>query len=609
MPGYKDIRRRIQADSGITPEILRAQASAVDTYAPTKAGLQLSQLAEGLSALAPSLSRFADARREKDMKDAEEAGKAAALRAVEEKQTYLQAIKDGTIRADQSPHYRDAARAVFAQRAAQAAVTDLTLRARAELGDATDIAQFDRVEEESRAASLEKYFGGPVDEKTRTAFLASYQPDALNVRRGFASEIGNRLQAVTGENFGALVAEIAGKAKDESATPEQIATRVKEQADQMIAAGMDPRTANDRVVDGIITAALQSNDSSLLESLNHLTTDGTARVSNIRRYAERIQAAEDDIVNRRKREEDLSDSEKRRAQEAGRDELLESVGTAIAEGREVDWVDVGRKAAALKMPGLTPELLRVRDSFQEGAHSDPQVFTRLKVGVNRGDIGRAQVIAAYQRGEINRGEFNDLFGDARQLKAENRSDAEYRYTLSRREETEGSSRGQRYLNYPTVVRARAVVREMVELGVDDPYKGQRVANSSLEFDSRIIQYVQGGGDPNDLAKLNAIAKEVGEAHSYSRDSENFVADPKVGAAPHRFGVTETQWYDPNAAAAVGGSRPVAPKQIVDAMEHWVRTNGSLPPSQAMFLLRRGIDPRDKDKVRAFIADQRRKGSR
>jgi hypothetical protein len=103
---------RIQIDSEefnprpLRPQPLTPRAEPVDTFSRPNAGAQMSQLAQALAGVAPSLSRFSDVQFDKETAANKEEATVSASKAHEQRLQYADAVKKGVIKANDNPYFQ-----------------------------------------------------------------------------------------------------------------------------------------------------------------------------------------------------------------------------------------------------------------------------------------------------------------------------------------------------------------------------------------------------------------------------------------------------------------------------------------------------------------------
>lgn len=200
---------RLQVESGLDPVAVRPAARPVDAYTQTNEGLELAQLAQGLTQYAPSLSRFAGVLNVRDAEKQQAKGAQAARKLEEERVTYKEAVAKGIIRPSENPWFLLGAKQQFGRASAgqyARALRDAVAQdpAMQESDDPTDFGRFE-------ADFRKQWMSENVGEKRDLNFEKGFAiVDGLtsNEESRFANAALSRIEKRAGERLGVIVGQI-----------------------------------------------------------------------------------------------------------------------------------------------------------------------------------------------------------------------------------------------------------------------------------------------------------------------------------------------------------------------------------------------------------------
>lgn len=406
-------RQRLQV-SGVRPVALRPGTAPVSTFARSTAGSALSQLAEGLARVAPALGRYSDVMAEKQAAKAQQEGEAEARRLVAEGKTFKQAVKDGTIRPDQSPWFRLGAQETFGRAAAEKYRGDLMLALGSSgLSESTDIGRFDSFVQEYKAKWMEENLGDHQEAPLVNSFGATADAYTSQLRGNFAASAGAKLVKDSTDALGARVFSLALDGHTGDMTAESVAKVVTLDMDRAIAAGTEPKLVNRAVVAAVVDAAKKTRDIGLLDVLDSLKTDKRSGDGATLGATSDAREAVEEARRYISQESAVEASRERAAQEAERAEQLRAINTQVTKALLADphadvrpyadrLLQMGEADAARAVFQLPNALEESLDPFNEEQVSD------LQVDIYEGKVGLTDLLNMRGNGSLNRSEFNYL---------------------------------------------------------------------------------------------------------------------------------------------------------------------------------------------------------
>lgn len=379
--------------TGLTPEILRPAAAPVDIFARTNAGQQLSQLAEGLSTLSPSLSRYAEITGERSSAQARMAGENRARQLQEEGKTYAQAVKEGLIEPHQSPWFRLGAYETFGRVAGNHYADELEVAfAQSDAAQSSEPSAFDAFERQYRKQWAAEKLGDKVDPYMESAFGKTAEERVESQRASFARQAGAKLVQQTGEAFHAEVFQTLARFRGGEVHAEELGQLIKIAQDRQHAVGVPYQTLNQLTASAITAAAKRFNDTALLDVLDEIkagsgTLAGTSYGSKMREEAENEIAT----VNQSRANAEYQDRERR--DRVAVEGITSKMVDELAAAPNPSLVDIRPYLAAVSKidPSKATTFLGMRDAFAKREYNDdPEVKSSLLLGIHTsapGDYG------------------------------------------------------------------------------------------------------------------------------------------------------------------------------------------------------------------------------
>jgi hypothetical protein len=252
-------RQRVQAGAGLSTPSIRPVASPVEPaqYNPS-AGSKLSQLARGLSTLAPELARYGQDIGEREATQGLADGDRAMRAYMEEseKHTYESAIADGLIRPDQSPWFRLGAQRTAGRAMARRYESEFRTHARENLEHLTDLNEYRAAESEFRRGWLTENVG----EKRTAGFEEGFGVEMDNrvhaLEQGFITGAGAKTRESARAAFHSFQYQWAIDAAEFDDVPlEEIARFMTEDANGQRSLGMSDTEVDETMIEAVMAAA------------------------------------------------------------------------------------------------------------------------------------------------------------------------------------------------------------------------------------------------------------------------------------------------------------------------------------------------------------------
>lgn len=485
-------KERLVVGSGIAPPSLVPRAGPVSQYVRPPGSNRLSRLAEGLTEFAPGLARLSvNLRAEQAEQDAAD-GEARARAILEESKTYREAIEEGLIRPDQSPHYRSGAERLFGFNAANAYAADLALSVEAgPLSEATDLAQLREHERQFRAAWKERNFGSHATAggELEAVFGRTVDNAVAGMERNWAVRAGANLQRGTNAGIHQAAYNAALRFAHGDGTPEQAAGQIRGVLGVVIEQGTDPQTAFRGVADGIVAAALRANDPELLNVLDLLQTDAAtgATLAGLPEVAKAREDAEERLAGQIQREWQAT----RQREEQQREDRVRGIESAViarlAESEDPAGVDIDAAVSELARldPASAVRLYGARQTVLEGRTSnDPQTLTALTAAIWTGRGSQADIVRAIEAGRLGFQGAQNLFSELEQYKTARRTAESY----ARARAADAASSGEAVFEDPAY---RAAMRTFGGLfGSEDDMTEERAQRRHLATGALNREWVQ-----------------------------------------------------------------------------------------------------------------------
>ncbi|UOF81214.1 hypothetical protein [Caudoviricetes sp.] len=387
------------------PRILRPTASPVDTFVSPQQDSSAEQLAQSLSALTPSLARFAGVLGEQKGVREKEAGEAAARDMAAQGKTFAEAVRAGTIRPDQNPWFRVGFYETSGRNAGSEYVGDfLEALGKSSVKDSVELNDFDEFERTFRSQWVNGRLGENPDPFLANAFGATADGQVSGLRNEFARAAGARMGKLNQEAFHSEVFQMVQQFQGTDFSASERAAAIRLAQDRQVATGgMTYDQVNRMTASAIAAASVRLRDTNVLDILDEIPTDmrsrgflgGTSYGSEIREEAEiAITRAIDGDASRAatlaKRERDAA---VRTVSGGMIDALLQDSGADITT-----YLTEMRKAD----PSQVPVLIGMRDTIVGGIYADePEAVRALAIGIN--------TLAPGQDGYTTLGDLNRAF--------------------------------------------------------------------------------------------------------------------------------------------------------------------------------------------------------
>lgn len=366
---------RLQVDSGLRPERLRPVASPVDTFVPTAEGGDLAQLAGALTAVAPSLSRFAGLMQERDAKQQSEKGAQAARKAEEQRLTYREAVKQGVIKPSDNPWFRVGAEQQFGRaaagqyaRALQAAIaTDEGMQSSA------DPADFVEFEATFRKTWLEENVGGDNRNTNFEKGFGIVDGYTMDEGRRFTAAAGARMEKQAGERVGIIIGQVLDQHYKEG--PDVAANLINAEIGAYLTDNpKGGRAANLRAVQAIEDWARVNystvNRSDVEGLLRKVNAGPGSTLFGTHEAKEMMSRVEREIISMRGASMNLAEATERREEKAEADTFWQDMTGIFVQAMEqgnlgsIDLTQYVSKLAAIDPSSDAPlALFRLRDGF------------------------------------------------------------------------------------------------------------------------------------------------------------------------------------------------------------------------------------------------------
>jgi hypothetical protein len=430
-----------QNNIGLKQQILRPTATPIDTYVRPEGGSGLSQLAEGLSSLAPSLARFgnivADERNTKEKL----AGENAARDFAEAGKTYKQAIDAGLIEKHHSPFFRIGAYETFGRASANRYAADfITALSESPVAESTNPADFDKFESEHRAKWQKEQLGEKVDPYFANAFGGSADNLMAGERLNFAREAGARLVKQTGEAFHAEVFSIIQGGATQKQSADSIAEQVNLSMSRQIAAGMNKGVVNQLAAHAIAQAAKRVNDDGLpygdaLKVMDKIKL-GSGSLSGTSYGSEAREQATAEIASQNQRRAATAEHDERVRKDKAVDGITAEFIQALDKSPSPNTVDVKPflERMVREDPDKAATLIGIQKAVADREYIDvPAVEQRLYIGVHTGYTSMGRLDDALQSKQITFQTYSHLANEVQERDKSGRtaSDAKVQAAMER----------------------------------------------------------------------------------------------------------------------------------------------------------------------------------
>jgi hypothetical protein len=463
------VARRTQVGELAQPT-LRPSASPVDSFARSNAGQGLSQIADALGDLAPSLQRLA----QQQIEEERERGKADATTIYADIQAAGQKIKSGEIAPHQSKWYQAAAREQVGRLMASAYGQDLQLATQTDevLSESTDPEDFDGFETKFRQQWLEEK-ADTGDRAFSAGFNTTSAQGILNARQGFIADAANRLDGKILDN---TYTEHQVSIRDgitAGLTPEQIAKELHERNNALYTVNPKLGKALSRTtIEAVFDAARAFEDPELLKVLDNIQGGAPgSTLGQTREAMSKRDEVEREIRSNRQNRLAAEEKDEKRDRQKRVGEVYDVAFAALEKDPEVD---VSQFATA--MLGVdrseVPKLYRIAKAFATAANVDDRgVRNGLWQQAIDSELSRDDVSTAFAEGTIT-------IQTMKQLLSQIRSNE------SGKGRTTKTS-----IQHPDYQKAESDLREMW-IGQFGDTKGARLVYARQEMQIEWIKYLQ-----------------------------------------------------------------------------------------------------------------------
>lgn len=398
--------RRTQVGDLAQPA-LRPTASPVDTFARTNAGQGLSQIADALGDLAPSLQRLAQQKIEEE----KERGRADATTIYADIQATGQKIKSGEIAPHQSKWYQGAAREQVGRLMASAYGQDLqhTVETDAELSITTDPEAFDRREAKIRADWLE----ANVDPNDR-AFSAGFNTTAAdgirNARSSFIAGVSRRLDGQVLDNTYEEHQVTIRKGLEAGQSVEQIAMTLRERNNAIYTLNPKLGKALNRTTTEAIFDAARAFENPELLKLGKQMQGGVpgSTLADTREFASKVDEVEREIRVNRQNRLAAEEKDEKRERRANVDAVFDTAIETLTADPFADVTALAQKVGEIDK-AEAPKMFRFAKAFATAANVDDRVVANgLYERAFGDDLTFDDVLSAFEAKQITVDTAKDL---------------------------------------------------------------------------------------------------------------------------------------------------------------------------------------------------------
>lgn len=596
--------RRLFVGSQLEPERLQPAASPVDAFVRTGEGSGLAQLAQSLSAVAPSLARFTAVMA--DQRNAEQAalGEQKARELHEARVTFNDAIKKGLIEEHQSPFFM----AAFKQQSGRLAAGDYDAALRvamsedAGLQSSTDLGDFDAFESKFRQQWLAENVGDKNrDVHFEEGFGRMVDGFTLDAKRQFSQTLGARVKAQAGENLQREIGQIldlhAGESRPEAV--EGINAVIKA---YLMANPKGGTLANEKAAAAVLQYAeglAQDGDpnaeETAVELLKTISAGPGSKLYGLPKVKAALSEMRDRIFqqsqarNRAARaEEDFLRAQEARAIFGDLNETL----TSAADPGHVDLAPfLSRMAVIDPTPQARETLFKMQESFAQREYPvDDDVYADALMRVHGvhpempGFLSMKQASALLAGKQITPAQYNLLVNEIDQ-----------REQRAKAEGNRGAGNGSKLLSNRTYTLVSSILRSsMVSDYESSAEEKAAAAAAQIEFTKMFLQAAQSGQEPtfDEATKMANAAMSLYGLDETLEARENSRKRPFAGV---ESGGSTTDEVDVK-------KTPVVSRAQLEQLESDVR-NGKLSGASEAILNQYGIG--DGKSLREFIEAQRK----
>lgn len=575
--------------SGIQPKVVQPVARPVDTFVQTKEGQQLAQLADALSGLSSSVSRFGSTLEERKGAREKIEGENAAREALASGLSYKAAIEQQVITPDKSPWFQVGAKETFGRVLGNRYADDLSAEfAKSPQAQSSNPADFDAFEQEFRKTWTQTHLGPQQDQYFTNAFGNTSEGRIAGLRANFAQQAGAKLVRQTGEAFHAEIFQTVQQFRNGKLPLPELTAAIKLAQDRQAAVGMSYSILNNLTGQAVVAAAVRLRDPALLDVLDQLGTGkGGGKVAGLPEIAAAREDALASIANANDNEARDAAAREKRDRDKVVDGIFDKLTDELAAAPDPRKVKLDPYIELMaKTDRSQIELVRgVAAQFgTQKYEDDPDVLSRLNIGIHMtapgqsGYVTKRMVSTEFAAGNLSASSYRQLISD-----------------IKERDEAGGSSK---FLRDPFVSRLSQAVKDgfVNELGV---MGGSAVAmNAQNAADEAVAEYIRWSsalgrepGEEEALKKVNDIynRRVLKRLDIKTQTMMQPIKVPKANFGTGSFSAFES---------------PVVYTQLkadINAVREG-RKN-SVSPEHVTLLMQNGVDPRNKKQVDEFLAAQ------
>lgn len=392
------------------PELIRPVAQPVNTYVrpADPAPSSLHQLAEGLGDLAGGLSSLVQQR---DAKQQEaDAAKAEALFNENNQVPFAEAVRQGLIPAHASQTF------VSTYKAAQGNLAGIQLQQKF----VSEYSQWEGRNSNDPAAFqtwMRDFVANNVDPNTDPGVLKGLNPHVRrlweNGYNTFSSDSDRAIKEGSKATMGAIINRLVDAADDQSTAdardgaPQETNYKalwddVQRIREENVKSGMRYEDADEAIVNSVVTKAIETGDTKLLDMLKQRIPGKEVNYEDIPEFAlKKAQALQSINTDRRQM---LSEQERlsKQANEKEKDALTADVLRRIAEDPNAEIPEKAlQRIEALGDARIRASIRDWKKGFSDDAQQeDRQLILRLQEGIMNGSLRQADLQAAIRDGRI-----------------------------------------------------------------------------------------------------------------------------------------------------------------------------------------------------------------
>lgn len=379
-------RQRVQVDSGLRPVPLIAPARPVDTFVKSTAGVQLEQLARGLSTMAPALGQLSSVVAEQRNKTETEAGIAKASEINQSGKTMAQAVRDGTIPAAASPFFMAGLHEQLGRVSADRWQRDLSTAMASDdnLMDSTRMSDFDHFTSSHLAQWTKDNVGDNTDPFFQRGFNSRADAYLADAGRTFAAQINGNVVKHSGDAISAEAFNITTSETNKGTSPAAIAISLTQIGLDAYLHGKSWAVINRLLAGSVIDAAVKLRRLDVLNLLDTMSGGPGAKLSSLPDVRDQIEKATEFISGHNQTQQRL-DREQVEVNKKAQIEFLNSTAisrmTASPTPNRVDITDIFRQLNTLDSREAM-QLLGIQDALSSHMYqTDPDAAAHAWVRI------------------------------------------------------------------------------------------------------------------------------------------------------------------------------------------------------------------------------------